>query len=364
MSLSILDLLQKKRAAASAAKPQCVEIAGRRYKVCEECGTPVDDYGRVEKACNLLGKRLCTSCFQRLRKTATVVCEKCGKTIPYLEMTQHLCPSCWSKYLSSLRDFHSGYHARLSNFLSKQGITVLPPSTEYLDESGRASFPIVPSATDCIPLRKDVHGNLGGDECALFTVKIGDAIFALPNHGIGIRYLKAGADCSLPDHAYSLAKSSYILALASDGNDLFLLNDRGTVLSTRPNWKACPLFDAIEEVLTITHRYFDDATISAAVQQYEQGVTSSLVDKISYDCEQKAFIEYVDCGSSHDGIERVYEEISRQDVLQQLSQRSFHLQEIVFAAQKGTVPLISIVERLAVHDNGTKIHVPESKRMY
>ncbi len=362
--MSIPDLLRKKKTAASAANPQRVEIAGRWYKVCEECGTPVDDYGRVEQACNLLGKRLCTSCFQRLRKTATIVCEECGKTIPYLEMTRHLCPVCWSRRISKLRDFHGEYHARLSDFLSKRGISVLPASTEYLDASGRTSFPIVPSAADCIPLRKDVHGNYGGDECAVFTAQVGGAVFALPDSGIGIRYLKASVDRSLLDHAHSLAKSSYILALASDGNDLFLLNDHGTVLSTKPDWNACPLFDVIEEVRKITHHYFDDATVSAAVQQYEHGVTSSLADKISYDCEQKAFIEYVNCGNSHDGIERVCEEISRQDVLQQLSQRSFHLREIVFAAQTGTVPMISIVERLTVHDNGTKIHVPESKRIY
>lgn len=56
--------------------------------------------------------------------------------------------------------------------------------------------------------------------------------------------------------------------------------------------------------------------------------------------------------------------MSRQNVLQHLTKYHFNLREMVFSAQKGTVPLLSIVERLTVHDCDTKISLPESERVY
>ena len=380
--MHILDLFWKKKTAnqtqsdsaenlntntTSKVKPQRVKIHGHWYDTCENCGTPVDYYGKINHACNLSGKRLCPSCFKQLRKSATVVCKECGKTIPYLEMKNHLCADCWMKQLSKLRDFHGTYHARLSGSLNEKGISVSPVSTEYVDASGRAVFPIIPSSTDCLPLRKNKHGLDSGDECAVFTLKVRDAVFAFPDNGIAIRYLKASTDKSFMDHAYSLERSD-ILALASDGNDLFVLNDTGAVLSTRQGWETYQLFDVIEEVRGITSHYFDESEISAAVSLYERGVEASITssgrDKITYDCIQKAFIEHSYCGNSHEGIECVYSERSRQAVLDHLIRYHFSLREIVFSAQNGTVPLLSIAERLPVHDEDVKIHVPESERVY
>lgn len=357
----------KKKPAEKAAKPQRVRIDDHWYNVCENCGTPVDGYGRLNnRACNLCGKLLCPSCFKKLSKTTTVVCKECGKTISYLESKSKLCPECWLNRLSKLREFHGEYHARLSASLSEKGISVLPASTEYVDESGRATLPIVPSATNCTPLRKDVRGYCDGDECAVFTVKVKGTVFALPDNGIGIRYIKAGTDSPFTDHACSLEKGC-ILALASDGKDLFVLNDRGDVLSTKKDWEVYPLFDVMDEVREITARYFDESEISEAVRQYEQGtsnISSSVTSKISYDCTQNAFIKCHYSGNSHEGVESIYSEMSREDVLRQLTKYHFNLREIVFSAQNGTVPLISIVERLAVHDSDTKINLPESERVY
>lgn len=376
--MGILDLFRKKKTSyqtqsysaenmntntTSKATPQNIVIEGRLYSVCENCGTPVDPYGRINYACNLLGKRLCPSCFKRLRETTTVVCKKCSKTIPYLEMTGHLCPDCWIKHLSELRSFYGEYHTRLLNALRENGISVLPAGTEYVDASGRAMFPVIPSPTDCIPLRENVHGNYSGDECAVFTVKAKDAIFALPDNGISIRYLKASIDKSFMDKAYSLARSD-ILALASDGNDLFVLNDKGSVLSTKQDWENYQLFDVLEEVRRITCHYFNESEISAAVSLYEQGIEEKIADKITYDCGQNAFIQYYDCGNSHEGIERIYSEMSRQDVLQHLVKYHFSLREIVFSARNGTIPVVFIAEQLTVHDEDAKIHVPESKWVY
>lgn len=376
--MHILDLFRKKKTTnhaqsdsaenvnthtTSKVKPRHVVIQGHLYSVCEECGTPVDAYGRINHACNLLGKRLCPSCFKHLRETTTVVCKECGKMIPYLEMKNHLCTDCWMKQLSKLRDFHGAYHTRLLNSLMEKGISVSPVSSKYVDVSGRAVFPVIPSSTDCPPLRKNEHGFDSGDECAVFTVKARDAVFALPDNGIGIRYLKAGIDKSFMDNAYSLGRS-HILALASDGKDLFVLNDNGSVLSTKQDWETYQLFDIIEEVRRITYHYFDESEVSAAVNLYERGVKSSITDKITYDCVQDAFIECYDCGSAHDGIERVYSEMSRQAVLQHLTRYHFNLREIVFSAQSGTIPLLSIVEQLTVHDKDTKVNVPESEWVY
>lgn len=376
--MHILDLFRKKKTTdhaqsdsaenvnthtTSKVKPQHVVIQGHLYSVCEECGTPVDDYGRINHACNLLGKRLCPSCFKQLRKTTTVVCKGCNKTIPYLEATHQRCADCWIEQLAKLREFYGKYHTRLSNALKEMEISVSPVNTEYVNASGRAMFPVVPSSTDCIPLRKDVYGYYGGDECAVFTVKARDAVFALPDNGISIRYLKTGTDKSFMDNAYSLERG-YILALASDGNDLFVLNDTGSVLSTKQDWETYQLFDIIEEVRRITYHYFDESEVSAAVNLYERGVKSSITDKITYDCVQDAFIKYYDCGSAHDGIERVYSEMSRQAVLQHLTRYHFNLREVVFFAQSGTIPLLSIVEQLTVHDKDTKVNVPESEWVY
>lgn len=383
--MHILDLFRKKKSAgqtpsdlsdtgstntASAAKagPQRVNIDGHWYMVCEECGTPVDNYSKIlNPACNLLGKCLCPACFKKLRKTTTVVCKECGQTFPYLEMKSRLCPVCWNKHIAKLRDFHGEYHARLSHALNEMEISVSPAGTEHADASGRATFPIVPSFTDCSPLRKDVRGYGEGDERAVFTVKARGAVFALPDNGIGIRYIKADADKSFMDHANSLAAGRSILAIASDGKDLFVLDDTGSVLSTKQDWEVCPLFDIAEEVRRITRRYFDESELSAAVRQYERGmpyITSSVTGGITYDCKQNAFIQYLDCGNSHEGIERVYSEISRQDVLQQLTRYHFDLRKTVFSAQEGTIPLISIVERLTVHDKDAEVHVPESRWVY
>jgi len=378
----ILDLFRKKKTTnhaqsdsaenvnthtTSKVKPQHVVIQGHLYSVCEECGTPIDGYGRINHACNLLGKRLCPSCFKHLRETTTVVCKECGKMIPYLEMKNHLCTDCWMKQLSKLRDFHGAYHTRLLNSLMEKGISVSPISSKYVDVSGRAVFPVIPSSTDCLPLRKNEHGFDSGDECAVFTIEVGDAIFALPDNGIAIRYLKSSTDKSFMDHAYSLERS-HILALASDGKDLFVLNDNGSVLSTKENWSTYQLFNAIDEVREITHRYFSEPEISAAVDLYERGIessiTSSVRNEIYYDSTQQAFMEHNDWGNSHEGIERVYSEISRNDVLQQLIRYHFNLREIVFSAQRGTIPLLSIVEQLTVHDKDTRIHVPESEWVY
>ncbi len=376
--MHILDLFRKKKTpnqtqsnsdentntnTTSKVIPKKVAIQGRFYSTCENCGTPVDYYGRINYACNLLGKRLCPSCFKQLRKKTTIVCKQCGKTIPYLEMKKHLCTECWIKQLSEFRNFYGEYHSRLSKVLSEKGISVSPVSTECVDASGRATFPVVVFPTDCIPLRKNVHGNADRDECAVFTVKARDAIFALPDNGIGIRYLKASIDKSFMDEAYSLDRS-HVLALASDGNDLFILNNSGSVLSTKQDWENYQLFDVEEEVRGITSHYFNESEISVAVSLYEQGIKEEITDKITYDYKQKAFIKYYDYGNSHEGIERVYSEMSRQAVLRHLTKYHCNLREIVFSAQRGTIPLLSIVEQLSVHDKDTKVNVPESEMVY
>lgn len=376
--MSIFDLFRKKKTTiqtqsdsaenmntntAPKPKPQHVVIQGHLYSVCEECGTPIDAYGRITHACNLLGKRLCPSCFEQLQKTTTVVCKGCSKTIPYVEAMHQLCVNCWIEHLTKLREFYGSYHTRLSDALNEMGISVSPVSTEYVDASARAIFPVVPSSTDCIPLRKDNYGYYGGDECAVFTIKVRDAVFALPDDGISIRYLKASTDKSFMDYAYSLGRG-HILALASDGNDLFILNDTGSVLSTKQGWETYQLFDIIEETRRITCHYFNESEVSAAVSKYERGIEESITDKITYDCVQDTFIEYYDYGNSHEGIERVYSEMSRQNVLQHLTKYHFNLREMVFSAQKGTIPLLSIVEQLTVHDDSITIHVPESESVY
>lgn len=327
--------------------------------VCENCGNPVDN----SPACNLLGKRLCISCFKKLRAETTVVCKECSKTIPYTDRKSQLCPDCWRKQLFALREFHGAYHTALSDSLREKGISVSSASTKYVDASGRAMFPVIPFSTDCLPLRKNVHGMYDGDECAIFTLEVRDGVFALPDNGIGIRYLKAINDIAFMNKANALGHG-HILSLASDGKDLFILNDAGWVLSTRQNWEKYQLFTVMDELRRIACQYFDESEISAAVNSYELGQKASITDTITYDSAQKAFIEYEDYGNFHEGVERSYSEISRQDVLDQLTSHPFDLRNISFSAQRGTIPVAVIVDKLAVHEKGIKIHVPESHTIY
>lgn len=350
------------RAGKKARGQSKVRVNGRWMLTCEECGNYVDQYSKTHPHCNLLGETLCLSCFNRKKKNKTVVCKACQKEIPYLDAKNHRCPDCWKERLGCLRAFYEPYHVRLAEDLQARGISVRPVSTRHLDDLGRAVFPILPVPGECLPLRKNTKGWSDGDECGVFTAETAHGIFAIPDNGIGIRYLKGSLDQGFMARAEALGKNG-LLALASDGTDLYGLDNRGMVLSTRQDWEAYPLFNVMEEIRAVVHEICGEEQIRSAVSLFETGIQEDISSDIKYDCQQKAFIQRGTTGSSHDGIYEEYWQISLPEVLDQLT-RWEHLRDIAESAAAGKIPAVVIAERLPVHEPGIPVTVPETRWVY
>jgi len=334
-------------------------MANSRYLKCEICKKEVSAHSKVSPHYNLRGKVLCRECFNKLSKEEAVECAKCGINVPYLEIKSNLCSDCWEKRLEELRKFYGRYHQRLKESLEQKGIIVADKSTEHLDKYGRPLKPVITDGGNCLPLRDDTKGFYGGDECAIFTVEARDAVFAIPDNGIGLRYLEAAFDKWFMDDAYSIASSTF-LALASDGKDIYTLDDQGMVRSTKSDFKQYNLFNILNELRRIASVHFTIKDIDEAVKAFRDGSKTDVTSDVYYDYKQKVFIEKRYTGSSHDGVMEEYAVISKDALLKRIT-RYISIREIF---DKRSIPMTVIVEQLEERRDLSGAVLPKPVQVY
>ncbi len=257
-------------------------------------------------------------------------CRICGRQFRTFEWVKKgMCAECWKQKLAELRTFTTQYHERMRACLADHGVEVPGPSTEGLDDRGLSFrlpdpgyFHHILQRRDsgsiyCIPLRRDTKGIYNGDECGIFTVEARGIRFALPDNGVGIRYIVRNGDHDFLGSAFHFFHGR-MLALASDGQDLYGLTDDGMIRSTVDGWKEIRLFDKLDEIRRIADDLSPSGTREAAVKEILDGrrwTYSSGSSEYYYDVEQKAFIMGYESGCSHEGIDRVFTVCSRESLL-------------------------------------------------
>ncbi len=316
-------------------------------RYCCSCGQMLTSRtGNLNMRCNMiLGRDYCDGCFKVLLPKAQVECKFCHKTVAYADATTGKCPECLMAELEEKREFYRDYTETLHQALLARGISTQKESLDGVHKNGCAAFPVLPvPGVDLNPLRNDL--SVPHDERAIYTVSCRGARLAFPDNSISLRYLFLSPEFLAARHLRNFHPHEYILALASDGKELYMLKDDGAVISSAPDFSGFSLFDKQSEI----RRYcslIPTETIDRIIQEtYASGThnISATGRSICYDAGKKGFTEEVIHGNSHEGIEVVYEPISKEQVLRRMQHGSLYT--LWHNCKNGIVPQFAIVDRL------------------
>ena len=187
------------------------------------------------------------------------------------------------------KQFYSSYRTRLADTLHDYDIEVLEESTEGISECGEP----------CNEVMEYEWMNVGclRNERALCTVYCRGCTFGFPDNGIGLRYLYLSSNSEDREWARKIDKNcESLLALCSDGKELYCLTGKGKIKSTAPNWKTIKLFDPIDERRKICANIPCDQIYKALDMEIKQsglskwGIISILDGFTFYDAINKVFL--------------------------------------------------------------------------
>ena len=321
---------------------------------CQSCGKKMPHAGP-----DILGKNYCESCYSVLVESTTLSCARCGKEVRYMTMVSKLCPACWLQEIDARRSFYRYYGELLEKALKERGIDVLPETLEELNAAGEATNQVIRHPQlNIIPLRGDMHGEYR--ERALYTIPCRGGIFALPDTGIALRYL------ALPDAPgfqkwakdfLSSAPGSYLAAIRSDGQELYIAEQDGKVWSSDPAFQSFVLFDPQAEARRICSLLPEDK-IQAVLNQYQTGIHH--FDQFYYDCDHKKFFKVLADGDYYHGYDVSYLTVSKTELLSQwpvLNKSGFY--NLYNECMGGDIPLFAIVDRLEEDERLTYYQPPD-----
>lgn len=226
---------------------------------------------------------------QTIRRTFS--CERCKKLCD-LNYTGGLCFECWMEDYLLKKYFYSSYRTRLVETLHNNGIEVLEESTEGIFEYGEPCNKVTE-----YEWMKVVH--LRKNERALFTLHCRGCTFGFPDNGIGLRYLYLSSNPEDREWARKIDIKNSLLAICSDGKELYCLTDEGEIKSTTPKWKTMKLLDPIDERRKICANIPCDQIQKALDMRIKQsssfqwGIISILDGFTFYDATNRVFFRAV-----------------------------------------------------------------------
>ena len=320
---------------------------------CQSCGKKIPKAGH-----HILGNNYCDNCYSVLEESTTLPCARCGKMTPYKTMIRKLCPDCWLQEIEGRRSFYRYYGKMLEMALKERGIDVLPEVLDGITVDGKAVKPVIHYPwLNTIPLR---HNNQSLRERALYTVPCRGGMFAMPDNGIALRYLSVPATLGFQKWVKDYlndAPRSYLAAIRSDGQELYIAEQNGEVWSSTPGFEPFILFDIQAEVRRICS-LLPEEKIQAAADRYQTGIHH--FDHFYYDGDHKKFFEVLTDGNYYHGYDVSYRTVSKAGLLSQwpvLNYSGFY--DLYVQCLAGKIPLFAIVERLEEDETLTDYQPPE-----
>lgn len=302
--------------------------------------------------------------YYKQRRSLYFPCKSCGRRLPEREMVCSYCPDCWPTRLDHLRELHADYDIKLRDALERRGIKALKQELVGVDAYSRPIDMIQSPYPECTPLRRDDGvSKYGFDECAVYMVAAENSVFALPDNGIGVRFVQGKPSEDFWNRFACMEKGRSLLALAGDGHDLFALQPNGMIISTKKDWEEISCFSPRDELHRLTEKYISREQMEQVLEDYRTGVKKELTGKFDYyDCRQKAFIDIKTYGSIHDGLYHFYQEFDRDAFVNAYSYKIDR--ELVDRLKQGIVPVTIIMEQLPVHEPGVSIELPPDEQVY
>lgn len=242
--------------------------------------------------------------------------------------------------LKNLRNFYSPYEEMLANKLREENIELLPNSIKYINADGRPVFPTSQKYIfDLVPLRPN--------EYVLYAIKAkGVGVYAFPDNGIGLRYLKLGTNIH---RMKSLKKFSNkgILAAVSDGSNIYALTEEGKVIHNNFNLtEEIRIFDKVEFCESIWKQNIDISTVEEYIKtNYKDDVID--LDKGNdcyyYDTEKRTFFWHIERGGYHDPIEMTNIRLTKRQMLERLvNTPQFNIKKYSEACKSGEISMFAV----------------------
>ena len=318
---------------------------------CDECGNSYE-YRSDEKAkayTEYRKKNYCPSCWEQKQRELKEPCPECGRLLTICERRRFfngLCRECWIRSIGSLRKEYAEYRGMLEYMTAQRGIRLEPPYTDGLDETGRPLQSIrTEEEADMLPLREG--------EYALYLMNAGDGIFAFPDNGIGLRYVRLPSDRTM----LSVDKrNNRLLAAGSDGKDLYILTDQGILISTNPELRenAGPnirVIDIMPFCRETAGKYFTEEQIDAAAAEFCRKGISEISNSYYYDSDAKKFFYLLMDGNYYHGYDVSYANMKKEEVIAgQIRNPFFSIRNFIRECREGKIPILLILERLPWED--------------
>ncbi len=246
--------------------------------------------------------------------------------------------------LLELRQFYKSYEDLLIEKLKEVGIEAKTNTTNQLTELGK---PVVPTGTayiyNLVPLREN--------EYALFVINAGsDGVYAFPDNGIGLRYLKFGSNMERME-TIGKFNNKYLLAAVSDGKNIYALTDEGVVIHNNAELdEKIKVFNKLEYCMSIWQENIEQS----AVEQYiNNNFNSVFVDldgapsPIYYNTEKKVFVWDIVSGGYHDPVDHTYIQLSKKEVMRRMvDYPGFSVRRYIEDCKKGVIPMVAVVSLL------------------
>ncbi len=260
--------------------------------------------------------------------------------------------------LNNLRNFYRPFEEMLVNKLREEDIEPVSNSIKHINAEGKPVFPI---------WQKYIHGlvPLRTNEYVLYTIKAkGTGVYAFPDNGIGLRYLKLGININ---RIKSLKKfdNKGILAAVSDGNNIYVLTEEGKVIHNNCNLtEEIKIFDKVEYCESIWKQNIE----SSAVEEYIKANSNDDVidldkgnDCYYYDTEKRAFFWHIERGGYHDPIEMTNIRLTKRQMLERLvNTPQFKIKKYIEACRGGEITMFAVA--CLLEEDATLVEYQPPKR--
>ena len=285
------------------------------------------------------GKRYCPDCWETAQHELKEACPDCGTALSVYQRRSFFrgkCRDCWLKEIRRLRECYKPYQQELAAYLEKKGISLEKPFLDGLSETGRPLEQIAEQKDGLLPLRQG--------EYALYLFSARDGVFAFPDNGIGLRYIKPSPDREFMNTLESIESNHQLLAAASDGRNVYVLDQYGTMYTTE---KKSPLakkpvgekiIDPLAHSLKIAKEYFTEEQIQTIAKKVCGSGIFEIDSHTYYDPEAQKFFRVLTDGNSYHGYEVSYEQLTKEEVMDRLTRFHFSLFNVKEFCQSGHLP--------------------------
>ena len=222
------------------------------------------------------------------------------------------------------------------DYMKEQGIKVQKSIFDEIDEIGRHYKLMKERQVDAAPFEEK--------EFVLYSIKVRDAEIAFPSNGIGIRIMIPSKDKAFMD---SLDKrSTGILAIASDGEEYYILDDMGEIDSSNPIWDKKKMFDTVKYCLDQADKYFTKEEIRRRVlTDYNNGIIR--FRSFYYDANYKKFFVVSVDGNYYHGYDVSYHNITKSQAIHMETDFHLSIDDFVDECRRGEIPTLVILNELS-----------------